>query len=313
MPQHSSTLAEGARWVWRRQSIVWWIFAVNLLLAFTSPMSLSHRIGDVTDHSLAAQRLVNGFDWGIFSELRTTPDVNYGSAGPQSTPAILIFFVFMLFVTGGVLASYVNQYKLSTRDFFATCGEFFWRWVRLLMLMLIVITPLAYGSNAVLHWAGGTLINDAAGEKTGYIVGFACAVITLFLLMAVRLWFDMAQVITVIENQRAMRGSCIRAFKLTASNFGSLFWLYFRISLLAWLGLALGLWLWTRLSGGIAIIMLEFVMLWWVGTRLWQRASEVAWYQSFITANIPAPVYVHAATPEPAMAPAPPDLLPPDE
>lgn len=292
---------------------MWWIFAVNLLLAFTSPMSLSHRIGDVTDHSLVAQRLVNGFDWGIFSELRTTPDVNYGSAGPQATPAILIFFVFMLFVTGGILASYVNEYKLSTRDFFAACGQFFWRWVRLLMLLLIVIAPLAYGSNALFHWAGGTLISDAAGEKTGYIVGFAGAVITLFLLMAVRLWFDIAQVITVIENQPAVRRTCGRAFKVTASNFGSLFWLYFRISFLAWSGLALGLWLWTRLAGGVAIVMLEFVLLWWVGTRLWQRASEVAWYQRFMTANMPAPVYLHASTPEPAVMPVAPDLLPPDE
>jgi hypothetical protein len=95
----------------------------------------------------------------------------------------------------------------------------------------------------------------------------------------VRLWFDMAQVRAFIEDERAMRRSSLAAFKLTMANFGTLFWLYFRISFLAWLGLGLGLWFWIRLSGGAAVIMLQIVLLWWVATRLWQRASEVAWYQ----------------------------------
>jgi hypothetical protein len=125
----------------------------------------------------------------------------------------------------------------------------------------------------------------------------------------------MAQVEAVIEDVRAVRRSLKHAFKLTFSNFGSLFWLYFRISFLAWLGLALGLWLWIRLSGPAAIIMFEVVLLWWVGTRLWQRASEVAWYQRFavVPAALTATAVLSPTMPEPPPDPPSPGALPPDE
>lgn len=314
MSDHSSILAEGAGRVWRRQRIVWWIWLVNLLLAFASAMPLSHRIGAVTDHSLAAQRLVNGFDWGTYSELLSTPDVNFGSAYPESSLAVLVFFVFMLFMTGGVLASYVNEYKLSTRDFFANCGAFFWCWVRLSIFLAIIAGALLYGGHAFLHWAG-KLINNAAGEKTGYSVALFAILLTTFAMMAVRLWFDMAQVEAVVEDERAVRRSLKHAFKLTFSNFGSLFWLYFRISFLAWLGLVIGLWLWIRLSGPAAIIMFESVLLWWVGTRMWQRASEVAWYQRFgiVPAAATAASVIAATLPEPPPIPPTSDTLLPEE
>jgi hypothetical protein len=309
----SSILAEGARRVWRRQRIVWWIWLVNLVLAFVSAMPLLHRIGDVTDHSLAAQRLVNGFDWGTYSELLSTPDVNFGSALPGSTSAVLVFFVFMLFMTGGVLASYVNEYKLSTRDFFASCGAFFWRCVRLFLFLAVIAGAIMYGGHMLVHW-GGKLINDAAGEKTGYWVALLAELLTLFVMMAVRLWFDMAQVRAVVEDERAMRRTLRHAFRLTFSNFGSLFWLYSRISFLAWLGLALGLWLWIRVSGFAAIIMFEVVLLWWVGTRMWQRACEVAWYQRFAIALAPvATVTSPEVTPQPAPITPTPDTLLPNE
>jgi hypothetical protein len=312
--EHSSILIEGARRVWRRQRIVWWIWFVDLILALASSIPLLHRIGAVTDHSLAAQRLVNGFDWGTYSELLSTPDVNFGSAFPESTAAVLVFFVFMLFMTGGLLASYNNDYKLSTRDFFASCGAFLWRCVRLFLFLAIIAGAIMYGGHAVLHW-GGRLINDAGGEKTGYWVALFAIVLTTFVMMSVRLWFDMAQVHAVVEDERAMRRSLKSAFKLTFSNFGSLFWLYCRISFLAWLGLAIGLWVWTRLSGATAIIMLEAVLLWWVGNRMWQRASEVAWYQRFAiaAARTDAIAARSQAMPEPTPIPATPDPLPPDE
>ncbi len=312
MSEQTSILGEGARRVWRRQRIVWWIWLVNLILAFGSVMPLSHRIGAVTDHSLAAQRLVNGFDWGMYSELLSTPDVNFSSAYPESTLAVLVFFVFMLFMTGGVLASYHNEYKLSTRDFFASCGNFFWRCVRLFLVLAVIGAAVMYGGHALLHW-GGNLINDAAGEKTGYWVALFAILLTTFVMMSVRLWFDMAQIRAVVHDERAMRRALRHAFTLTFSNFGSLFWLYLRISFLAWLGLALGLCLWIRLAGPAAVLMFEAVLLWWVGTRMWQRAGEVAWYERYAMLPGPAMDVVPQATPQPQPLTSTPDPLPPDE
>src|SRR5437870_4523450 len=180
MSEQSGILQEGARRVWKSQRIVWWLFLVNLLLAFLTTRPLSARLAQVTDHSLQSQRLVNGFDLGAYSELTTNPDAAFSSVMGESNLAIVVFFVFALFLTSGILATYHSDYRL------------------------------------------------------------------------------------------------------TSSNFSSLFWLYFRISLLAWLGLALGMWLWTHIPGqhsGLSFVICEFVLLWWIGTRLWQRASEMVWYE----------------------------------
>jgi hypothetical protein len=64
--------------------------------------------------------------------------------------------------------------------------------------------------------------------------------------------------------------------------------------------LAIGLWLCTWLSGGEAIFIFEIVLLWWVVTRLWQRASEMAWYQRRAIAAAPLSFPV-VAVPDPPL------------
>jgi len=87
----------------------------------------------------------------------------------------------------------------------------------------------------------------------------------------------------VAEGERAMRRTLWRALKLTAANFGSLFWLYLRISLVAWAGLVLAGWVWVKFvpaeSVGLSFLLGQAVVLLWLATRLWQRASETLWYQ----------------------------------
>ena len=296
---------EGAWRVWRRQRTVWWMFAVNLLLALFSTVPVSQRMQEHINHSLASQRLVNGFDLGTFTELLSNPDVAFGAAWRESYPAIFVFFVFVLFLTGGILAAYSADHKLTTREFFHACGAYIWRLTRLVVFMLIVLIPIPFLCGALISWSG-SVINDAGGEKTGYWVLLAVVLLTLFLSMTVRLWFDMGQVRAVVENERAMRWTFVRSFRLTFSNFGSLFWLYFRISFLAWLGLAVGLWLWAHISGhsGLSIVMLELVLLWWIGTRLWQRASETVWYQRNAAVAVQNVAPVTPPAPVPELAPS---------
>jgi len=311
MLEQSGILVEGARRVWRRQRIVWWMFVVNVVLALGAALPFWLRLGQVTDHSFASQRLVNGYDLGAVTELAGNPDVGFGSRMSESHAAVLVFVVFTLLLTGGILTAYSEDRKLTTGEFFQACGAFFWRWVRLLILMLIVLVPVALLSSALFTWSG-KLILDAAGEMTGYWATLGVTLLTLFLAMLVRVWFDMAQVRAVIEGERSMVRNCGRSFKLTFSNLGGLFWLYFRISLLAWLGLGLGLWLWGHLTGhsSLSFVMLELVLLWWVGTRLWQRASETVWYQRRVAALEPSLAFVPPPVAVPEAQPTPSNPLP---
>ena len=296
-------MKQGAKLVWRHQRILWWILAVNFVLALFGTMPMASRVGKVAEHSLNSQKLVGGFDIAAFVELGSNPDVGFWTKTTDSLWFALIFFVFALFLTGGILETYRTDRKLPVADFFQACGLYFWRWVRLLMFFLIVVTPIVVLASGVNKWSG-TLSEDAAPELLGFWVEVGGLLLVALLMMVVRLWFDMAQVRAVAENERAMRRSLVNAFRLTWRNFGSLFWLYFRISFLAWLGFAMTWWIWLRIPGeriGTTFFLFEVLIAWWIGTRLWQRASETAWYEQHAeVAEIPVFAPTVSATPEPA-------------
>ena len=298
-------LSDGFSRVWRHQRILWWLFVVNLVLGHLSVFAMASRWAGVLDHSLAADQLYHGFNLGRYIELGMQPGIGFGTAAPGITAFAIVFFVFMLFVTGGILEAYRSPYKISTADFFQASGAYFWRFVRLLIMFVIVLIPVAIAANAIKDWSGD-LSSNAAPEKLGFWVDLAGAIVIWFIAMCLRLWFDLAQVHVVAVGERGMLRALKRAFGMTFGNFGAVFPLYLVPTLTAFIGMGVILLIWTKVPSaatGLSFVLLEIWMLLWLGTRLWQRAGETAWYQR---TQIPAaiePVTPVIATPEGAAAP----------
>ena len=309
MSDQRGFLNEGLRRVWRYQRVVWWMFVVNLVLAILGATPGMERMHQVADHSLQSRRLVDTFDVGDFSELASNPEVNLFASHGASLHFAIVFFVFALFLTGGILDAYRADRRLTTREFFEACGSYFWRWVRLLILMGIVLIPVCMLGSFV--WKeSGTLLDDATHEKTGYAFFVGGMGVVGLLAMFVRLWFDMAQVRAVVEEETAMWSNTVRAFRLTIDNFSALFWMYLQISLLGWLVFAAGLYVWAKMPPARfewTIFFLEIVVLCGFGMRLWQRACEMTWYQRkfLIPAVTGAPVGPPPSTPLVTIAPPP--------
>jgi hypothetical protein len=298
-------LSDGFSRVWRHQRILWWLFVVNLVLGHLSVFGMVARWVGVLDHSLAADQFYHGFNLGRYIELGMQPGIGFGTAAPGISAFAIVFFIFMMFVTGGILEAYRSPYKLSTADFFQASGAWFWRFVRLLIMFLIVLIPVAIAASAIKNWSGD-LSNNAAPEKLGFWVVVAGAVLIWFIAVCLRLWFDVAQVHAVATGERAMRRALKRAFGMTFGNFGALFPLYLLPSLVALIGMGVILLIWTEVPStatGMSFVLLEIWMLLWLGTRLWQRAGETAWYQR---TQIPTPV----ETVTPVIGSAPGEAMP---
>jgi hypothetical protein len=285
---NKSPFLAGAGLVWRRQGVLWWIFLVNFVLAGMSAVAFRGQISPVLDNSLHSQALVHGFDAVVLAALLMEAK-GIPAASTAAACLVLVFFIFMLFVEGGLLELYRLDRKLSKGEFFEASGRFFWRFLRLLILLLIVLIPVGIINNLFAR-ASRVLSERSPDPFPSVWVRIAGLVVVLFLMQAVRLWFDMAQVRAVAENERAVRRALGRAFKITFGNFGSLYWLYLRISIVAGLVMAALLWVWVRLvrpeAIGVSFLLLQLILLSWLGTRLWQRASETLWYQR----RYPAPV-----------------------
>jgi hypothetical protein len=300
------TFFSGAGLVWQWQRLVWWIFAVCLIFGLFSTHEMTERASSLLDHSVAAQRLVNGFDASAFIMLQQVPDSPLEIQGHNIVHFSLLFLVFMLFVTGGILAAYVLDEKPTTTAFFEASGHYFWRFFRLLIYLAIVLLPIA-GLAAATSAMYTHIEDQSISPYPGDHFVEAAAVVILLLLIIVRLWFDMAQIIAVAEDEKKMHRVLRRAFGLLRRNFFSLLWLYLRVSIIAWALFAFGLYFWMfRLSpqsNVAAFLLSQLMILVWLGARLWQRASESLWYRNYQANQVsepawtppPAPMYMPAA------------------
>jgi hypothetical protein len=307
-------VAAGASLVWRHQRVFWWVFAVNLALAALGTASAHHQLEEVLGQSLASRPLTNGFDFGMFIELFRVPESNLYRSHHDSFHSGALFFLFMLFVAGGILTVYHEDRRLKAAEYFGACGTYFWRFVRLMLLSLIPFATLAGLYNALDKLS--TYVDD---RVTPASAGFSILAGGCFLLVLgclwVRLWFDIAQVRAVAQNEQRMLRNLWKAFGITWRNLGQLFWIYFLISLLAWVSLVIGLVIWAHLpptTTPIVFVLLEMIVAAQLATRLWQRASAITWYgrhaamfpSDAADCTTPAPVeLVEPETGSPASAP----------
>ncbi|HEU5401504.1 MAG TPA: hypothetical protein VFU86_09115 [Terriglobales bacterium] len=270
------TVGTGWNLVWRHKKILFWVFAVNLLLGALATNGPRLEFSSVLDHRMQSARLANGFDLGTFVELVSRPDINMTAPIQGSILYSGLFFLFMLFIVGGILTAYREDRPLFAGEFFGASGEYFWRMVRIFLMSLIPYAGVAAVTAIIFAIASGS-----ASEKTAFQIRMLGVGIGIVLVLFVRLWFDVAQVRAVAQNEHGMFRDLLRAFAISLRGLGTLLWMYLRISIVAWVLLWLGLWTWNRLPGNqvwATWLLLEVVMFTQVFARLWQRAASVRWY-----------------------------------
>jgi len=298
-------VASGASLVWRRRSILWWVFAVNIVLGALGTLPAARQLNRALKHSLAGEQLLKGFDLGMFYELLRVPEVNLLRFTTSSYVFAALFAGFMLFVSGGILEVYRQDRRLDTGEFFAASGAFFWRFVRLALFSLV---PFAFLGNAYLsvEKASDYLGDKAVADQVGFVIWLVGAIILVLLTLFVRLWFDLAKVHAVASDERRMLRSAWRGLDVTRRQMRALLWMYLRISLVAWITLLVAILIWTKLPPTAILatfVLLELVMLVQLGARLWQMASATVWYKRHAE-GAPADS-VDFTTPQPQELPEP--------
>jgi len=326
MDDHDKGLvAAGAALVWRRQRVLWWVYVVNLALGLLGTAGARTQLEHLLKHSLAGESLSKGFDLGMFFELVNVPDANLMRSMRSSLLFVLLFPLFMLFVTGGILSVYREDRRFTAGDFFAASGAFFWRFVRLALFSLIPFGILGAAYSGVRRLAD--YIGDRAvpAETWFYVMLAGCAVVVLLVLF-VRLWFDIAQVRAVVQNEPRMWPNLWKSLGITWRQARTLFRVYLCISGVAWVTLAVGLFIWAKLPPTVTpltFLLLQFLVFMQLATRLWQRASAVTWYKRHaavvpadaVDFTTPAPVEfvdAYSVPPESAVPASPPEAAPPE-
>lgn len=273
-------LRAGWNLAWRRQRLLWWIYLVSLGLSFLASQPLVTSIGPILDHSLVADRLYHSLDLATLADLVARPEINTTALGGVPVLVAAVFLVLMLLFTGGILKVYEEDRTFTTGEFFGAGGQFFWPFVRLAIFLLIVLVPVALLNWGFRAWSGN--LSDHFAQPAPHVaVNIAGELLVLFLVMVLRLWFDMAEVESVAEGEYAMRRSVVRAFRLIRNHLRSLFWLFSAPIATAALGTGAIFWIWVRWVPHQAVtasfLLSQLVILLWIFARLWQRSIEVLW------------------------------------
>ena len=276
-------LGSGWGMVTRNKRYIFWFWLLSLLLGGFGTSPFRESAHTVLDHSVYSDRLVHGFDVGVFSEFLARPESGPGNS--MVTPALSLAFLFFLATAvflPGVFQGYASTYRFPRDDFFRACGRNLWRFVRLTIIAGLVMGILAgilFGINAAMV--------KKAGESTNELLPFTLQMIGLLVIFLVmttlRIWFDLAEADIVLNDQRAVRKSIATAFRHTFRGFFRLLSSYVITAIVAAVVLVGGIWCWIHFvpAEGIvrAFLLSQLILFLLLIPRFWQRGVAVSYWQ----------------------------------
>jgi hypothetical protein len=289
--EDTNLILAGLRIVSRHKRYIFWFWLLNLTLAEFGTAAFRNRLHGVLDHSLLADRLLQGFDRGVYLEMIARPE--WGSSMGSAVPAMyfaFLFFVVTLFCMPGVLDAYTSEGRPSREDFFRCCGRNVWKFVRVLLFYAIV-AGLIGGALFTGHVALVHASERSTYELLPFYTNLATLGVIFLVLTVIRVWFDLAQVDVVVRDHRAVRKSVSAAFQYTQQNLIALLAAYVIICVLGLAALAGGIWVWHSFvpSGNVlgAFVVTQVMLVLWLGMRFWQRATAAAFYMRQATVDAP--------------------------
>jgi hypothetical protein len=301
MNENTNLVSAGAEIAGRNKRYVVWFYLLNLAFAHFGASAFSDAAHGILDHSLNADKLLHGFNLGVFIELLARPE--FGALPAASHPAMMfavVFFLASLLFMPGVLLGYASDHGLPRDEFYRVCGRNVWRFLRLFLFFTII----AGAIGGILFGALNALVTAAdktSHERLPFFTQLIGTGIIFLVLTVIRIWFDLAQTDVVLRDQPAVRKSVTAGFRKTRRNLARLLGSYVVIAIVALAVLVGGILLWDTIvppsSVLGAFIIGQATLLLLLAARFWQRATAVAFY----TKEMAEPV-VEETRPIPAFA-----------
>ncbi|MEO6222651.1 MAG: hypothetical protein ABIP90_05330 [Vicinamibacterales bacterium] len=296
---------EGWRRVLRAPAITLGVLALLLLLALPLGLALGGMLEEHLGTSVVSERAAWGWDEGWAAEFgaqaqgigRTFTHEILGFGGtlsvvsgffdarplnPAVAGAAAAFALLWTFLAGGIIDRFARGRPTRTAAFFAACGVFFWRFLR-----LAVMAGAAYWALfAWLHpFLFGTLWNrwtrDMSSEGNALALRIALYVAFALTLALVSIVSDYAKVRAVVEDRRSMVGAVGAALRFLRRRPFRTIGLY----LLSALGSLVVMRLWYSAappawaSVGMSFLMTQVYLLARVWSKLAWVAGEVVFFQ----------------------------------
>ncbi|MGH9384392.1 MAG: hypothetical protein ACRD2N_08925 [Vicinamibacterales bacterium] len=305
MPSLSSAFVDGVNRVTRAPWLIIGLWVSTILLTLPLAITLQGMLAQHLGQSLAAEAAAAGANYDWWNEFLAQA----AGVGQSFVPAIIGFAavlknlsgvadatrlsivimaavsahtVLSMFLLGGVMDRLARDRAIGTAAFFAACGVYFVRFIRLAVmaatiywLLFTKLHPWLFDS------VFSQLTRDLTVERTAFMYRALLYALFFAVVVAVNLVFDYAKVRAVVEDRRSMIGALVAGTRFVVRNAGAAIGLYALNALvfLAVIGLyALAAPGAAASASGFAIGQFYIVLR--VAVRLQFAASQIALFQS---------------------------------
>lgn len=265
-----------------RKSKMWlFLYVLNFLFAIALAFPLSGFLEEKLGYTLAADKLLEGFNFTIANDFMNQYGEVIGFVLNQSLIAIILYLLLSVFLIGGILSILKNsKASFQFADFWIGCSSYFWRMLRLTIYFLIfqVIIFFLFFTLFSTLTAGGLerFQNESEIVQRGLILlPFYLFFATIFFMVHD---YTKIQVVNTPSNNWLFK-PIRQAFSFVFKNFKSTFLLYL-LNLLTF-GLLFFLYLKIDFSASILLTFLlgQFFVITRIGTKLLNLASATDLYQ----------------------------------
>lgn len=241
---------DGLNRVKRAPWLVIGVWISTLLLALPLALALREQLGAHLGESMAAQSAADGvnYDWwneflaqtsgvglsfvpailgfaAVIKNLSTIADMTPVPA--VIAAAVAMNMIVSLFLAGGILDRLARDHSVFAGGFFATCGVFFVRFIRLGLIASAVYWALFGPFHQWLFDAlYPALIADVTVERTAFLIRlglYAAFAVPVFFF---NILFDYAKIRAVVEDRRSMIGAIVASWRFVRRNAGAVLALY---------------------------------------------------------------------------------------
>lgn len=245
-----AAFVDGLNRVKRALSLVIAVWLSTLLVAVPLAMLLQNMIATHLGDSIAARTAASGvnFDWwneflaqasgvgvsfvpailgfaAVMKNLSTVADASV--LPPVIGLAVAMNLAISLFLAGGTLDRLARDHAIGAGAFFAACGVYVFRFVR-----LGIIASVAYWllfvpyHNWLFDDVYPLLVADITVERTAFLIRLGLYAAFAVPLFFVNILFDYAKIRAVVEDRRSMIGALIASWRFIARHPGAVWALY---------------------------------------------------------------------------------------
>lgn len=304
----------------RAPALIFWVYMTSV--AFALPLAAAMR--DILKESIGAslmhENLRRGFDldwYGEFSFERSGLAETFGPRVVGILPVLsnlerliegnilsedktiiaagALFLLAWAFFAGGIIGRYARMEELHSRSrFFSEGADYFFRFVRLLVISLLIYLGIFRWVARPLHqWVEGA-IRDVTVERTVMFYTALIYLLVAFLLMLTSMALDYAKIAMVVEKRTSSILACFRGLRFVLSNPGQTVALYLSLVLVGavllffYAAVAPGPGQARRLTVILAFILGQAFILARLILKLWFLASQTTLFQSSLKVTEPS-------------------------